>query len=112
MATGFITIPTKRTSEVDIIKPIRDFICYVYTDLKPSDYEYALAEFGKLRSSVVTKLSDKTDSALEVLCRCVMILSLICAITLSCSLSMNPIVPFVICYDVVARALAAVSSPP
>lgn len=68
-ASGFILIPTKKTSEVDVMKPIRDFIADAYTDLKPADYEYALSEFSKLRSSVIVKLSEKTESSLEVLSR-------------------------------------------
>ena len=68
MSTGFITIPTKKTWEVDVIKPIRDFIADVYTDLTPSDYHHSLVEFGKLRSKVITKLSEKSELALDTLC--------------------------------------------
>ena len=69
MSSGFITIPTKKTSEVDLIRPIREFISDVYTDLRPTDYEYSLVEFSKLRSSVVAKLSEKSESSLDILCR-------------------------------------------
>lgn len=68
MAT-FLGVPVKRTWEVDLATPLRQFIATTY---EKADSEYANAavvEFNKLRSSVIAKSQDKHESALEVLYR-------------------------------------------
>ena len=73
MASTFLPIPVKKTSDVDLVKPIRAFIVDAYTDLKPADYNNALIEFNKLRSMFVAKLSEKpTEGSLELLYRFVL----------------------------------------
>lgn len=68
MAT-FLGVPMKRTWEVDLAGPLRQFIAVTY---EKADSEYsnaAVTEFNKLRNSVIAKSGDKHDSALEVLYR-------------------------------------------
>ncbi|KAK7480996.1 hypothetical protein BaRGS_00027811 [Batillaria attramentaria] len=68
MAT-MLAIPLKKTYEIDLIKPLRNFIQSTFTQANPEDYNNALTEFNKLRNTMITKSVDKHESALEVLCR-------------------------------------------
>lgn len=68
MAT-MLAIPLKKTYEVDLIKPLRNFIQSTFTQADPEYYNHALQEFNKLRNLMITKSVDKHESALEVLCR-------------------------------------------
>ncbi len=69
MAT-YVSVPLKRTWEVDLVKPLRNFIASTFTDSNPDDYNSGLAEIQKLRNSMISKSVDKHESALEVLYRC------------------------------------------
>lgn len=69
MAATFVSVPIKRTWEVDLVTPLRQFITTTY---EKADSEYANAavtEFNKLRNAVIAKSLDKHESALEVLYR-------------------------------------------
>ncbi|KAK7092226.1 programmed cell death 6-interacting protein-like isoform X2 [Littorina saxatilis] len=68
MAT-MLAIPLKKTYEVDLVKPLRNFIQNTFTQANPDDYNGALTEFNKLRNAMITKSVDKHESALEVLYR-------------------------------------------
>ena len=68
MAT-YLSVPLKQTNDVDLISPLRQFIKDTYTSINADDYESALQEFSKLRSSMIAKSADKHESALEVLYR-------------------------------------------
>jgi programmed cell death 6-interacting protein len=68
MAT-YLSVPLKRTWEVDLAKPLRTFISNTYQNANPEDYNNALQEFNKLRNSMIAKSVDKHESAIEVLCR-------------------------------------------
>jgi BRO1-like domain len=69
----FISIPLKKTWEVDLIKPLKAFIANTYSSCNVEDYNQALAEFNKLRNNTIAKSVDKHESALEILYRCVSI---------------------------------------
>ncbi|XP_012936236.1 programmed cell death 6-interacting protein [Aplysia californica] len=66
---SFIAVPLKKTYEVDFVKPLRTFIQNTFTQADPDDYNQALSEFNKLRTTMITKSVDKHESALEVLYR-------------------------------------------
>jgi len=79
MATlEYMSVPLKRTWEVDLIKPLKTFIANTYSSCNPDDYSQALADFNKLRNNTISKSVDKHESALEVLYRWVFI---ICSMT-------------------------------
>ncbi|RUS90047.1 hypothetical protein EGW08_002160 [Elysia chlorotica] len=66
---SFISVPLKKTYEVDLVKPLRTFIQNTFSQANPDDYNQALADFNKLRNTTVVKSVDKHESALDVLYR-------------------------------------------
>nr|XP_014349049.1 PREDICTED: programmed cell death 6-interacting protein [Latimeria chalumnae] len=69
MAT-FISVPLKKSSEVDLAKPLSKFINATYqAGEEQSEYVRAADELSKLRKSAVGRPLDKHDSSLEVLLR-------------------------------------------
>lgn len=68
MAT-YLSVPLKKTWEVDLTKPLKAFISSTYGDSNESDNARAVQEFSKLRSNMMAKMVDKHESALEVLYR-------------------------------------------
>ncbi|XP_041104212.1 programmed cell death 6-interacting protein-like isoform X2 [Polyodon spathula] len=69
MAT-FISVPLKKSSEVDLVKPLTKFICATYTAAEDQgEYVRAAEELNKLRKSAVGRPLDKHESSLEVLLR-------------------------------------------
>uniref|UniRef100_UPI00359017A2 programmed cell death 6-interacting protein-like n=1 Tax=Myxine glutinosa TaxID=7769 RepID=UPI00359017A2 len=66
MAT-FITVPLKKSYEVDLVKPILNFIGDTYGSQE--DYKRAVAEFAALRKNAVCRTLDKHVSSLDVLQR-------------------------------------------
>ena len=69
MASCFVSVPTKRTWEVDLLKPLKSFISDTYSGPDSDDLDQALNEFNKLRNSTISKANDKHESSLEVLYR-------------------------------------------
>ncbi|XP_043204066.1 programmed cell death 6-interacting protein-like [Amphibalanus amphitrite] len=66
----FIAVPIKRTSEQDLVRPLKSIIASSYSTAdNPADYADAIQEMNKLRASATWKSFDKTESALEVLYR-------------------------------------------
>ncbi|KAL4629391.1 programmed cell death 6-interacting protein isoform X3 [Arapaima gigas] len=69
MAT-FISVPLKKSSEVDVVKPLSKFVTATYpAGDEQADYLRAVEELGRLRKSAVGRPLDKHDGALEVLLR-------------------------------------------
>lgn len=69
MAT-FISVPLKKSSEVDLVKPLSKFINATYqTSDEQGEYIRAVEELNKLRKSAVGRPLDKHESSLEVLLR-------------------------------------------
>lgn len=66
---AFLAVPLKKTYEVDLVKPLRNFIQNTFSSAEPDDYNNALSEFNKLRNLMINKSVDKHESALEVLYR-------------------------------------------
>lgn len=67
MATTYLlALPTKRASEVNIVKPLKHVISQHFSSSDNNeDYTEALNELSKLRSQALWKVLDKYDSSLE-----------------------------------------------
>ncbi|XP_076865047.1 programmed cell death 6-interacting protein isoform X2 [Brachyhypopomus gauderio] len=69
MAT-FISVPLKKSSEVDLVKPLSKFITSAYpAGEEQAEYLRAVDELNKLRKSAVGRPLDKHESSLELLLR-------------------------------------------
>uniref|UniRef100_A0A4W4EUU8 Programmed cell death 6-interacting protein n=1 Tax=Electrophorus electricus TaxID=8005 RepID=A0A4W4EUU8_ELEEL len=69
MAT-FISVPLKKTSEVDLLKPLSKFITSAYpAGEEQAEYLRAVDELNKLRKSALGRPLDKHESSLEILLR-------------------------------------------
>ncbi|KAK2836488.1 hypothetical protein Q7C36_014357 [Tachysurus vachellii] len=68
MAT-FISVPLKKSSEVDLVKPLSKFITSAYSGEEQTEYLRAVDELNKLRKSALGRPLDKHESSLEILLR-------------------------------------------
>ncbi|XP_053571768.1 programmed cell death 6-interacting protein [Bombina bombina] len=69
MAT-FISVPLKKTYEVDLSKPLNKFIQNTYpAGEEQAEYCRAVEELNKLRKSSVGRTLDKHESSLETVLR-------------------------------------------
>ncbi|XP_060798892.1 programmed cell death 6-interacting protein isoform X2 [Neoarius graeffei] len=69
MAT-FISVPLKKSSEVDLVKPLSKFITTAYpAGEEQTEYLRAVDELNKLRKSALGRPLDKHESSLEILLR-------------------------------------------
>ncbi|KAI4457578.1 pcd6 interacting protein-related [Holotrichia oblita] len=63
-----ISIPLKKPSEVDLVKPLKHIIQSRYSTAdKPEDYSDAINELAKLRTNGIWKAFEKYESSLEVI---------------------------------------------
>uniref|UniRef100_A0A7N8WVH3 Programmed cell death 6 interacting protein n=1 Tax=Mastacembelus armatus TaxID=205130 RepID=A0A7N8WVH3_9TELE len=69
MAT-FISVPLKKSSEVDLVKPLSKFVTATYpTGEDQGEYLRAVEELNKLRKNALGRPLDKHESSLEILLR-------------------------------------------
>nr|XP_057903535.1 programmed cell death 6-interacting protein-like [Doryrhamphus excisus]XP_057903586.1 programmed cell death 6-interacting protein-like isoform X2 [Doryrhamphus excisus] len=69
MAT-FISVPLKKSSEVDLVKPLSKYVTSTYpAGDEQAEYIRAVEELNKLRRNAVGRPLDKHESALEILLR-------------------------------------------
>ncbi|CAJ1084035.1 programmed cell death 6-interacting protein isoform X2 [Xyrichtys novacula] len=69
MAT-FISVPLKKSSEVDLVKPLSKFVTTTYpTGEEQGEYLRAVEELNKLRRNALGRPLDKHESSLEILLR-------------------------------------------
>ncbi|KAJ8353621.1 hypothetical protein SKAU_G00211880 [Synaphobranchus kaupii] len=69
MAT-FISVPLKKSEEVDLVKPLSKFITSIYTVREEqTDHIRAVEELNKLRISALGRPLDKHERSLEILLR-------------------------------------------
>uniref|UniRef100_A0AAX7VUT9 BRO1 domain-containing protein n=1 Tax=Astatotilapia calliptera TaxID=8154 RepID=A0AAX7VUT9_ASTCA len=67
MAT-FISVPLKKSSEVDLVKPLSKFVTSTYPASEDQgEYLRAVEELNKLRKSALGRPLDKHESSLEIL---------------------------------------------
>ncbi|XP_078396231.1 programmed cell death 6-interacting protein isoform X2 [Cetorhinus maximus] len=70
MATTFVSVPLKKSSEVDLAKPLSKFIHATYpSGDAQAEYVRAAEELNNLRKNAVGRPLDKHDSSLEILLR-------------------------------------------
>lgn len=65
-----LAVPLKKPNEVNVTQPLKNLIqsSYNANDANAVDSD-TLAAFSKLRNVAIWKVFEKTDSALEVICR-------------------------------------------
>lgn len=69
MAT-FVSVPLKKSSEVDLTKPLSKFVTATYqTSEDQAEYIRAVEELNKLRKNALGRPLDKHESSLEILLR-------------------------------------------
>ncbi|XP_075056109.1 programmed cell death 6-interacting protein [Mixophyes fleayi] len=67
---SFISVPLKKTSEVDLVKPLSKFIQNTYpAGSDQAEYCRAVEELNKLRKSAVGRPLDKHESSLDIVMR-------------------------------------------
>uniref|UniRef100_A0A3B3TXJ1 Programmed cell death 6-interacting protein n=1 Tax=Poecilia latipinna TaxID=48699 RepID=A0A3B3TXJ1_9TELE len=67
---AFISVPLKKSSEVDLVKPLSKFVTASYpAGDEQSEYLRAVEELNKLRKSALGRPLDKHESSLEILLR-------------------------------------------
>lgn len=63
----FLSIPVKKPTDVDLVKPLKNIIASHYnTSDNPESYNTAIEEFNKLRNQAVWKVYEKYESSLEI----------------------------------------------
>lgn len=63
----FLSIPPKKPSDIDLVKPLKNVISSHYnTSDNPDVYNNAIEEFNKLRTQAVWKVYEKYESSLEI----------------------------------------------
>ncbi|KAG7499878.1 programmed cell death 6-interacting protein isoform X1 [Solea senegalensis] len=69
MAT-FISVPLKKSSEVDLVKPLSKFVTTTYqANDEQAEYLRSVEELNKLRKNALGRPLDKHESSLEILLR-------------------------------------------
>lgn len=67
---AFISVPLKKSSEVDLVKPLGKFVTTTYqTSDEQAEYLRAVEELNKLRKNALGRPLDKHESSLEILLR-------------------------------------------
>lgn len=65
-----LAVPLKKTSEVDLIKPLKNVIALRFSTAdNPEDFGEAIVELNKLRNNANIRALDKQESSLEILAR-------------------------------------------
>jgi len=65
--TELLSIPLKKTNDIDIVKPLKTLISSTYSTAdQPQDHSDAISELQKLRG-LATKNPDRSDSSLEAM---------------------------------------------
>ncbi|KAL1132118.1 hypothetical protein AAG570_010076 [Ranatra chinensis] len=63
-----LSVPLKKPSEVDLVKPLSNLISSTYSTAdKPEDYSEQISELNKLRNTAVWRAFEKYESSLEVI---------------------------------------------
>ncbi|XP_050540794.1 programmed cell death 6-interacting protein [Daktulosphaira vitifoliae] len=66
--TYLLSVPVKRASDVNIVKPLKNLISSHYNSSdNPEDYTEAINELSKLRNQALWKVLDKYDNSLELI---------------------------------------------
>lgn len=66
---SLLSIPLKKSQNVELVKPLSNYIKNTFSDEKLHDTKDALAELNQLRTNAVLKSLDKHETSLDVLQR-------------------------------------------
>lgn len=77
MSTELLTVPVKKPSEVDVVKPLKNLIQSAYSTSGGGasteaaggaavDYGAIVNDFGKLRNTAIWKFYEKYETSLDV----------------------------------------------
>lgn len=69
--TELLNVPVKKSSEVDMVKPLKNLIQSTYSASggagdATQNYAEAVSEFNKLRNTAIWKFFEKYESSLEI----------------------------------------------
>lgn len=70
--TDLLSVPVKKSSEVDMVKPLKNLIQSTYSSSNPGEegtapnYSEAVSEFNKQRNTAIWKFFEKYESSLEI----------------------------------------------
>ena len=70
--TDLISVPLKKPTEVEIVKPLKNLIQTSYSTLSTDKIQAiheALVEFSKQRNIAIWKVFDKYENSLEIIYR-------------------------------------------
>jgi len=68
--TDLLSIPLKKSSDVDLVKPLKNLIASLYSTAdNPLDFSSSINELNKIRGQALSKTLDKSQAALELLYR-------------------------------------------
>lgn len=63
-----LSVPLKKPTDVDIVKPLKNLIRSSFTTTDtPDDYNDEILEFNKLRTAAIWRVFEKYESSLEVI---------------------------------------------
>lgn len=68
-ASSLVSAPFKRSNDIDLIKPLKAYITNSFGKEQADAQKDALEELQNLRNKVLNKLSDKHESAIQLLCK-------------------------------------------
>jgi len=70
MNSDILAIPLKKTSEIDLIKPMKNLIALRFSTAdNPESFEEAIDELHKLRSNATVRALDKQEQSIEIYAR-------------------------------------------
>lgn len=71
--TELLNVPVKKSSEVDMVKPLKNLIQSTYSSNTSTEeggsvpnYSEAVSEFNKQRNTAIWKFFEKYESSLEI----------------------------------------------
>ena len=74
MNSDILAIPLKKTSEIDLIKPMKNLIALRFSTAdNPESFEEAIDELHKLRSNATVRALDKQEQSIEIYARLIFI---------------------------------------
>ncbi len=66
--TDLICVPMKKSSDVDIVKPLKNIISTLYSTAdNPEDFTADIQELSYMRTQALSKTLDKSTAALDLL---------------------------------------------
>lgn len=68
--TDILSVPLKKTSEIDLVKPLKNLIALRFSTAdNPENFNDAISELNKLRSLACVRAMDKNEAAIETVAR-------------------------------------------